>query len=128
MSATNIQGRAIEMDQRVYAQHAQLTSEVLFQGRWRIHILCALRNGPVRFGQLCRRVPWASKKALTSGLRKLEADGIVVRNDMSETILHVEYALHEEMQPAVCALLDEVATWGDRYAALFLNRTSPRDA
>jgi hypothetical protein len=40
-----------------YARRAHLTTEVLLQGRWRIEILCALRQGPVRLGQLTRFIP-----------------------------------------------------------------------
>ncbi len=122
MSVTNIPSRVGASDEGLYARHAQLTSELLFQGRWKVHILCVLRHGSIRFGQLGRRIPGASKKGLASGLRKLEADGIVVRKDLSETILHVEYALHEQTRSAVCTLLDELANWGDMYTELSLSR------
>jgi len=32
---------------------------------------------------------------LTQNLRQLEADGIVVRKDMSDLVLHIEYELDE---------------------------------
>ena len=70
-----------------YARHARLTTDVLLQGKWRIEILCAMRRGPVRLGQLARLIPDASKKMLTQNLRKLEADGIVIRSDLSDTTL-----------------------------------------
>jgi len=71
-----------------YVRRATLTAEVLFQGKWKLQILCAMRSGPVRLGQLARIVPGASKKMLTQNLRQLEADGIVVRKDMSDLVLH----------------------------------------
>ena len=49
---------------------------------------------------------------LTQNLRKLEADGIVVRKNMSDLVLHIEYELDECTREAVCALLDHLATWG----------------
>jgi DNA-binding HxlR family transcriptional regulator len=94
-----------------YARRARLTTEVLLQGKWRIEILCAMRQGPVRLGQLARLIPAASKKMLTQNLRKLEADGIVIRSDLSDTTLHVEYDLNDSAREAVCALLDELAKW-----------------
>jgi DNA-binding HxlR family transcriptional regulator len=35
-------------------RRAILTAEVLFQGKWKLQILCAMRSGPVRFDQLAR--------------------------------------------------------------------------
>ena len=95
-----------------YVRRATLTAEVLFQGKWKLHILCAMRSGPVRLGQLARIVPGASKKMLTQNLRQLEADGIVVRKDMSDLVLHIEYELDESTREGVCALLDHLAKWG----------------
>jgi len=95
-----------------YARRATLTAEVLFRGKWKLQILCAMRSGPVRLGQLARIVPGASKKMLTQNLRQLEADGIVVRKDMSDLVLHIEYELAESTREGVCALLDHLAKWG----------------
>ncbi|MGF7183159.1 winged helix-turn-helix transcriptional regulator [Tunturiibacter psychrotolerans] len=95
-----------------YVRRANLTAEVLFRGKWKLQILCAMRSGPVRLGQLARIVPGASKKMLTQNLRQLEADGIVVRKDMSDLVLHIEYELAESTREGVCALLDHLAKWG----------------
>jgi DNA-binding HxlR family transcriptional regulator len=98
-----------------YVRSANLAFEVLFQGKWRVHILCAMRSGPVRLGQLARLIPGAPKKILTQNLRKLEVDGIVIRRDLSDIVLHIEYALDDKSREAVCALLDHLAKWGDSY-------------
>jgi DNA-binding HxlR family transcriptional regulator len=44
------------------ARRADLTIEILFQGKWKAQILCAMRSGPIRLSQLARIVPGASKK------------------------------------------------------------------
>ena len=75
-----------------YSCAAALAIEVL-QGKWRIQILCVMRDGPVRLGQLGRRIPTASKKVLTENLRNLESAGLIVRTDMSRQVRHVEYDL-----------------------------------
>jgi DNA-binding HxlR family transcriptional regulator len=98
-----------------YVRHVALASELLFQSKWRVQILCALRSGPVRLGQLARLIPGASKKMLTENLRKLEAGGIIVRKDLSDTVLHIEYHLQPEIRQDVCALLDHMARWGHSY-------------
>jgi DNA-binding HxlR family transcriptional regulator len=95
-----------------YVRRATLTAEVLFHGKWKLQILCAMRSGPVRLGQLARIIPGASKKMLTQNLRQLEADGIVVRRDMSDLVLHIEYEFEESTREGVSALLDHMAMWG----------------
>lgn len=95
-----------------YVRNATVAVGVLFQSKWRVQILCALRSGPVRLGQLVRLIPGASKKMLTQNLRQLEADGIIVRRDMSELTLHIEYDLSDNRREGVCALLDHLAKWG----------------
>ena len=95
------------------ARCANLAIEVLLQGKWRVHILCAMRSGPVRLGQLGRLIPAASRKMLTQNLRKLEGHGIVVRRDLSVRSLHVEYDFDDGARDAVHAVLDALSAWGD---------------
>jgi hypothetical protein len=45
-----------------YVRRATLANDVLFQGKWKVQILCAMRSGPSRLGQLARIIPGASKK------------------------------------------------------------------
>ena len=47
----------------------------LLQGRWTIEILCAMREHPLRLGELNRGIPFASKKAFTASLRPLKRRG-----------------------------------------------------
>jgi DNA-binding HxlR family transcriptional regulator len=81
----------------------------LVQGKWKMHILCAIRSGPVRLGRLTRALPKASKKVLTENLRKLERDGLVVRRDFGGTVPHVEYDFRSEMRAAIESMLDPLA-------------------
>jgi DNA-binding HxlR family transcriptional regulator len=118
MSATKKTVGAHTVGDIAYVRRANLTVKVLLQGKWSIEILCDMRHGPVRFGQLGRTVPGASKKMLTQTLRKLEADGIVMRKDFSEIVLHVEYELHENVRDSVIALLEHLAQWGEAYVRL----------
>ena len=97
-----------------YSCAAALANEVL-QGKWRIQILCVMREGPVRLGQLGRRIPSASKKVLTENLRNLESAGLIVRTDMSRQVRHVEYDLAEASKSATHELLDYLAKWGELY-------------
>jgi DNA-binding HxlR family transcriptional regulator len=98
------------------AAHIRRVSQVtvLLEGKWKLQILCAMRSEPVRLSQLTRSIPSASKKALRAALRGLELTGIVVRRDLSDIVLHVEYDFADNSREIVCALLDNLAIWGDR--------------
>jgi DNA-binding HxlR family transcriptional regulator len=96
-----------------YIRRINLALEVLFHGKWSVQILCAMRPGPIRLGQLARLIPGASKKVLTQNLRKLESEGIVVRRDFSDVVLYVEYAFDNNAKESVCALMDHLAAWKD---------------
>lgn len=99
----------------------------LLQGKWKVQILDAMRTGPVRLSELKRKIPSASKKALTANLRSLEADHIVLRRDLSSSVLHVEYELASSMREPLVGLLDHLAEWGKLYVAQDLSMMPPHD-
>jgi DNA-binding HxlR family transcriptional regulator len=55
--------------------------------------LNALSGGPVRFGELRRRIEGVSQKMLTQTLRNLERDGLILRTLLDDRPLKVEYQL-----------------------------------
>ncbi|WP_158945350.1 helix-turn-helix domain-containing protein [Granulicella sp. S190] len=108
-----------------YTKRVSIVAELL-QGKWTVEILCAMRERPVRLSELRREIPLASKKALTARLRFLEASQIILRRDLSGSVLHVEYTLTDSIREPLISLLDELAEWGASHlAANFLQATSP---
>lgn len=87
------------------------------QGKWTVLILCAMRARPVRLSELKREIPSASKKALTASLRSLEAAHIVLRRDLSSSVLRVEYEIAGTIREPLSALLDQLAEWGRSYGS-----------
>lgn len=67
----------------------------MLTGKWKPCIFRYASQGPVRFGQIMRLLPEASKQALTMALRELESDGILKREVIDLKPLHVEYRLTE---------------------------------
>ncbi len=65
----------------------------LISDKWTILIFCALRDGPMRFGELRRRLEGISQKVLTATLRELERSGLVARTVYPTTPPRVEYSL-----------------------------------
>ena len=104
------------ISEQAYARRASLACDTLLRGKWRIQILCAMRIGPVRLGQLVRLIPNGSRKMLVQNLRGLESAGIVVRRDLSDVLLHVEYDLEPSLRESICLLLDELSSWGGHYS------------
>lgn len=100
--------RFVDEYKHAYAERVE-RAITLLQGKWTVQILCVMRERPVRLGQLRRLIPGASKKALTANLRSLEAEGIVVRRDLSSSVLHVEYEISEAARGSLFNLLDHLA-------------------
>ncbi len=67
-----------------------------FGNRWGLlDILVISENEPVRRNKLGRKIPDISSRVLSSTLRTLEADGLVVRTLYQEVPPRVEYSLTE---------------------------------
>ena len=80
-------------------------------GKWKPEILWVLRKGPVRFGELMRRIDAITQVTLTKNLRELEADGIVIRTVYPEIPPRVDYRL-TEFGTSVFPVLDIISAWG----------------
>jgi DNA-binding HxlR family transcriptional regulator len=65
----------------------------LIGSKWSMLLMCVLRDGPKRSGELARRAGGISQKMLTQTLRELERHGIVHRRDYQEVPPRVEYSL-----------------------------------
>jgi len=64
-------------------------------GKWKIEIVCSLIAGPLRFGELRRRLPGITQHMLTEQLRDLAGNGIVIRRAFAEIPPRVEYELSQ---------------------------------
>ena len=74
-----------------------------------------LQHGPARLGELRRMFPQASKKMLAQHLRELERDGLVIRKDLSNRVLHVEYSLSDTGGLAVLHLISMLRDWSNEH-------------
>ena len=88
---------------------------LLLQGKWKSQVLYELCvNDIVRFGQLKKNLPGITNTMLTSTLRKLEADGVIVRKQFNEIPPHVEYSFSQkgkDLMPIFYAMMN----WGFKY-------------
>lgn len=80
-------------------------------GKWKPIILYYLRQGTHRAGELQRLIPQASAKVLTTQLRELEREGIIVRTLHGQVPPRVDYALSEHGRTLI-PVLDSLCAWG----------------
>ena len=85
----------------------------LIGGKWKMQILCALsNNGALRYNHLKRTLDGVSNTVLSSALRELERDGLVVRQEYLEVPVRVEYAVTEH-GAALLPILDALGAWSE---------------
>jgi DNA-binding HxlR family transcriptional regulator len=82
--------------------------------RWKPIIIYTLRDRKARFGQLDALIENISRKVLTSSLKELEEDGIILREEFKELPPRVEYALTEKGK-ALIPIMCELAKWNEEY-------------
>jgi DNA-binding HxlR family transcriptional regulator len=95
---------------------AEFTLQVM-GGKWKTVILCFLKEGGLRYGQLRAFLPRLSDKVLTERLKELEAAGLVAK-DSAPGGQSSHYRLTERGE-SLRAVLAAVYQWGDRHAAAY---------
>jgi DNA-binding HxlR family transcriptional regulator len=82
----------------------------LIGSKWSMLLLCVLRDGPTRSGELARRAGGISQKMLTQTLRELARHGIVHRRDYQEVPPRVEYSL-TQLGISLSDLVRQIEAW-----------------
>lgn len=106
---------------QLFGKCPYVTSQKVLTGKWSIYILYLLKDGPIRFNELQRRMPEdMTHTTLSRQLKSLEEDGLIVRHVYSEIPPKVEYELSEIGQKFE-KVLDELEVWGNEYIA-YMNK------
>jgi DNA-binding HxlR family transcriptional regulator len=84
--------------------------------KWTNLVVCSLRDGPLRFGQLSRHLEGITQKMLTQTLRALERDGLVTRTLYPTIPPRVDSELTELGREAAC-LFDGLIVWAEQHVA-----------
>nr|WP_295929427.1 helix-turn-helix domain-containing protein [uncultured Dyadobacter sp.] len=93
-------------DKRVYYSPVEFAMSHI-GGTWKIPVILALSNGPLRYGDLKNTIAHITDKMLNTQLRDLEKKGMVTRTIFREKPPRVEYGLTERGMyalPAISAL------------------------
>lgn len=95
-------------------------------GKWALVCLYWVAAEPRRFNEMRRLMPGVSHKVLTETLRNLEMHAILTRTTVSESPLHVEYALSSHGQ-SVLPLLETMRGWGRQHLN-FVDHAAPQSS
>lgn len=99
------------MKQAIYNIGVEATMRII-GGKWKPIILCHLKHGTMRTGQLRRAIPNITQKMLTQQLRELEDDGIITRKVYNQIPPKVEYSL-TEYGHSLNKILEDLCVWGE---------------
>lgn len=90
------------------------TTLTLIGDKWKVLILRDLMPGTKRFGELKKSVGNVSQKVLTSQLRDMENNGLLIRTVYAEVPPRVEYSL-TDLGKSLKPILDAMWNWGEEY-------------
>ena len=99
----------------------------VIEGKWKPMVVHALKAGALRFGQLRRHAPEATRKVITEQLRELEEDGIISRKAFGQRWERVEYELTAYGRTLV-PVLTLLARWGRKHKKVMQRKAERRAA
>ncbi|MBT1701970.1 winged helix-turn-helix transcriptional regulator [Chryseosolibacter indicus] len=83
-------------------------------GKWKILIIHLINNDINRFGKMSMMLKDISKQMLTTQLRELENDGIILRKIYAEIPPKVEYFLTDKGK-ALLPVTEAMRDWGNAF-------------
>ncbi len=87
----------------------------MIAGKWKLRILFMLGNhGILRYNELKRLVTGITHKMLSSQLKELESDGLIIRKVYNQIPPKVEYSLSEKGR-GLKAMGIEMYNWINKY-------------
>jgi len=96
---------------RTCPSHAVLEA---LASKWVYLVVCALRRGRLRNGELARKLEGITPKMLTQTLRVLERDGLVRREIFPVIPPRVEYEM-TELGQNLAGLLNQIRSWSEQH-------------
>lgn len=81
-------------------------------GKWKMTIMFWISKcGVMRYGELKKSIKGITHKMLSSQLKELEADNVIVRKEYHQIPPKVEYSLSEKGL-SLMPILEEMCSWG----------------
>ncbi|WP_434296172.1 winged helix-turn-helix transcriptional regulator [Clostridium sporogenes] len=87
----------------------------LIDGKWKMHILFWLwKKQVLRYGELKRSLGTITHKMLSTQLKELEADNLIIRKEYPQVPPKVEYSLSEKGL-TIMPVLQCLCEWGNNH-------------
>lgn len=102
-----------------FSKNLAETTIKMLGDRWKIKIIECLMDGTKRFGELKKELGDITQKVLTSNLRMLEENGILIRHVYAEIPPRVDYtltAIGYNLRPVI----DSMVAWAEEYREILL--------
>lgn len=101
----------INVDQKSYPCAVSFVMDFI-GGRWKAVILCHLKNGDKRFGELKKELSFITETTLSIQLRQLERDQLITRTVFgTKPPVKVVYSL-SDLGLSFIPLLNHINDWG----------------
>ena len=98
----------------------------LLANKWTLLAICALKPGPLRFGEIRRRLEGVTQKMLTQTLRNMERDGLLTRTVYATAPPSVEYEL-TPLGSKVTRLMGLMRDWAEGHVGQVVAARSAYD-
>ncbi|KNF09095.1 HxlR family transcriptional regulator [Gottschalkia purinilytica] len=86
-------------------------------GKWKMRIIYELGCERIlRYGELKRNIPYITHKMLSTQLKELESDGLIIRKEYPQIPPKVEYSLSEKGL-SLLPIINEMCKWGRENAS-----------
>ena len=83
----------------------------LIGGKWKVVILWYLKDAPLRFTELKKKIPECSLKMFNDTLKELTTDGLIKREVFAEVPPKVEYSI-SEYGKSLLPIIVSMRQWG----------------
>ncbi|WPD77198.1 helix-turn-helix transcriptional regulator [Dickeya fangzhongdai] len=97
----------------------------LLSGKWKLEIMWLLNQRIYRFGELRKAIPGITQHMLTTQLRELEADGLVLRTVFAEVPPRVEYEITQKAR-GLGPTMEALTAWWQEYGSSVPKRPTSR--
>lgn len=102
---------AFLLNKKIYHCGVSITDSYI-GGKWKAIVMWYLKEDALRYSELKRKMPDITEKMLSIQLRRLETDGLIMRQVYgTKPPLTVEYSL-TEFGKTLVPVLDAIANWG----------------
>lgn len=87
----------------------------IISGKWKLKIIYLLScSGALRYGELKKNIEGITHKMLSSQLKELETENIILREEYPQIPPKVEYSLTSKGESLI-PLVKDMCDWGKRY-------------